>query len=85
MVLAALPTLATSSPFTVRSAGLAWRRLVTGHGNEWMNGRGRFDTRWPHAEPKAHGHAKTCVRATDNAVDFSRLIRQGVPGIGEQP
>jgi hypothetical protein len=60
-----------------------WRMLVNGHGDELLYERGVFATNLPLAELKERGHVNARARAADKAVDFSRLIRQGVPGIDE--
>jgi hypothetical protein len=57
-----------------------WRMLVNGRGNELLYERGVIVTNVPLAELKERGHINTRARAADKAEDFSRLIRQGVPG-----
>lgn len=58
-----------------------WRMLVNGHGDELLYERGMFNTNLPLAELKERGHVNARARAADQSADFSRLIRQGVPGI----
>ncbi len=60
-----------------------WRMLVNGHGDELLYERGVFATNVPLAELKARGHVNPRARAADKAEDFSKQIRQGVPGIPE--
>ena len=58
-----------------------WRMLVNGHGDTMLYERGMITTNLPFAELKERCHINTRARAADRAVDFSRQIRQGVPGI----
>ncbi len=62
-----------------------WRMLVNGRGDELLYERGALATNLPLAELKERGHINTRARAADKAVEFSHLIRQGVPGMTEQP
>lgn len=62
-----------------------WRMLVNGYGDTLLYERGAIFTNVPLAELKALGHVNERARAADQAEDFSRLIRQGVPGMDEQP
>jgi len=57
-----------------------WRMLANGHGDELLYERGMIPTNLPLAELKQRSHVNTRARATDKEADFSRLIRQGVPG-----
>lgn len=59
-----------------------WRILVNGHGDTLLYERGRIATNLPLAELKQRAHINARARAADKAADFSRLIRQDVPGIG---
>jgi hypothetical protein len=58
-----------------------WRMLVNGRGDELLYERGLIDTNLPLAELKQRVHINERARAADKDDDFSRLIRQGVPGI----
>ena len=58
-----------------------WRMLVNGYGDTLLYERGMISTNLPFAELKERGHLNARARAADKAVDFSRLIRQGVPGM----
>lgn len=60
-----------------------WRMLVNGYGDELLYERGTIPTNLPLAELKARGHINARARAADKAADFSRRIRQGVPGTEE--
>jgi len=62
-----------------------WRMLVNGLGNQLLYERGAIFTNVPLAELKERGHVNTRAQAADQADDFSRRIREGVPGIAEQP
>jgi hypothetical protein len=59
-----------------------WRMLVNGHGDELLYERGIIATNLPLAELKERAHINARARAADKEADFSRLIRQGVPGTG---
>jgi hypothetical protein len=58
-----------------------WRMLANGRGDELLYERGMIDTNLPLAELKQRAHINDRARAADKDADFSRLIRQGVPGI----
>lgn len=57
-----------------------WRMLVNGHGDELLYEHGSIVTNLPLAELKARVHINARARAADKDDDFSRQIRQGVPG-----
>ena len=58
-----------------------WRMLANGHGDELLYERGVIATNLPLPELKERAHINARARAAANAPEFSRLIRQGVPGI----
>jgi hypothetical protein len=58
-----------------------WRIIVNGHGDEMLYERRRIDTSLPFTELKQRCLINSRAKAADKADDFSRLIRQGVPGI----
>jgi len=58
-----------------------WRMLANGYGDELLYERGMIATNLPLAELKELCHINARARAAGQAADFSRLIRQGVPGI----
>jgi hypothetical protein len=58
-----------------------WRLLVNGHGDDLLYERGQIATNLPLPALKEKCHINARARAADNAADFSRLIRQGIPGI----
>src|SRR5262245_40220964 len=58
-----------------------WRIIVNGHGDEMLYERRRIDTSLPFVELKRRCLINPRAKAADKADDFSRLIRQGVPGV----
>jgi uncharacterized protein YceK len=58
-----------------------WRMLANGHGDELLYERGLIGTNLPLAELKQRVHVNARARTADKDPDFSRVIRQGVPGI----
>ena len=58
-----------------------WRILANGRGDELLYERGIIDTNLPMAELKKRVHINERARAADQSPEFSRLIRQDVPGI----
>ena len=58
-----------------------WRMLANGHGDELLYERGMIATNLPLAEFKQRAHINSRAKAADKSADFSRLIRQGVPGV----
>jgi hypothetical protein len=59
-----------------------WRMLVNGYGDELLYQRGAITTNLPLAELKQRCHINDRARAAAREADFSRLIRQSVPGTG---
>jgi hypothetical protein len=57
-----------------------WRMLANGHGDTLLYERGMIATNLPLAELKDRAHVNPRARAADKEADFSRRIRQGVPG-----
>ena len=58
-----------------------WRMLANGHGDELLYERGMIATNLPLAELKERVHINARAKAADKAEDFSRQIRQELPGI----
>ena len=58
-----------------------WRMLVNGYGDRLLYERGLIATNLALAELKERSHINGRARAADRAPDFSRVIRQGLPGI----
>jgi hypothetical protein len=57
-----------------------WRMLVNGHADELLYERGMITTDLPLAALKQRAHINPRARSADKASDFSRLVRQDVPG-----
>jgi hypothetical protein len=58
-----------------------WRMLVNGYGDRLLYERGSIPTNLPLAELKQRCHINAAARDAERAMDFSRQIRQGVPGM----
>jgi hypothetical protein len=59
-----------------------WRMLANGYGDELLYEHGMIDTNRPLAELKQRSHINARARVADKVGDFSRQIRQGLPGTG---
>ncbi len=57
-----------------------WRMLANGHGDELLYEHGLIPTNFPLAELKKRVHINDRARTADKSPDFSRQIRQGIPG-----
>jgi hypothetical protein len=65
---------------------LSWKVLASGHVPEYLYENGRLDTSLPFAELKRRSLVNDAARAAgDDAPDFSRRIRAGLPGMGPTP
>jgi hypothetical protein len=58
-----------------------WKVLLNGHLDELMYERGALDRSLPFAELRAQSRVSDRAQAADQAPDFSRRIREGLPGI----
>jgi hypothetical protein len=58
-----------------------WRILANGRADELLYEHGLIHTNLPLAELKRRAHINKRAKAADKSADFSRLIRQGLPGI----
>jgi hypothetical protein len=58
-----------------------WRLLANGYLDELAYEIGAVDTRLPFAELRARSHVNDRARAAGDAPDFSRRIREGLPGV----
>ena len=58
-----------------------WRLLANGHGDELLYERGLIATNLPLPALRQQCHINARANAAGQAEDFSRLIRQGLPGI----
>jgi hypothetical protein len=61
-----------------------WRMLLNGYGDTLLYEQGMISTSLPLAELKERAHINDRARAADKDPDFSKLIRQGVPGIDDR-
>ena len=64
------------------AGALDWRILVNGRLDELLYERGAIDTSLPLAELRAKSDVTEKAKAADDAPDFSRRIREGLPGYG---
>jgi hypothetical protein len=60
---------------------LSWKVLLSGHAAEYAYEWGRLDTSMPFPELQRRSRINQAARAADQATDFSRRIRAGLPGI----
>jgi hypothetical protein len=58
-----------------------WRMLANGYGDTLLYERGLIATNLPLVELKERCHINAQAKAADKPEDFSRHIRQGIPGI----
>jgi hypothetical protein len=61
------------------SVPYSWKILVSGYVPEYLYERGKLDTRLPFAELQRRSRVNAAAQAADNAPDFSRRIRVGLP------
>ena len=57
----------------------SWKVLLSGDTPEYAYDMGRFDHSMPFEELKRRGHVNAAAQAADQAPDFSRQIRAGLP------
>jgi len=62
----------------------SWKILVSGYAPEYVYETGRLDTSLPFHDFMRRSQVNDAARAADNAPDFSRRIRAGLPGMGAQ-
>jgi len=60
---------------------LSWKVLLSGHAAEYAYEWRRLDTSMPFPELQRRSRINEAARAADQATDFSRRIRAGLPGI----
>jgi hypothetical protein len=58
---------------------LSWKVLLSGYAPEYVYDMGRFDRRLPFPELKRRAHVNATAQAADQAPDFSKRIRAGLP------
>jgi hypothetical protein len=61
-----------------------WRMLLNGHLDEMLYEQGKIATNLPFAELKKISNINARAKAAGQVTDFSRQIRQGLPGFGEE-
>jgi hypothetical protein len=59
----------------------SWKVLLSGHAAEYAYERGRLDASLPFDELRRRSRINAAAVAADRAPDFSRRIREGLPGI----
>lgn len=57
----------------------SWKILLSGHVPEYLHEHGRLDPRLPFSELKRRSQVNAAAQAADDAADFSRRIRAGLP------
>jgi len=57
----------------------SWKVLVSGYVPEYVYDAGRLDTSLPFSELFRHSHINARAQSADQAPDFSRYIRSGLP------
>jgi hypothetical protein len=62
-----------------------WRMLLNGHLDELLYERGSIVTNLSFADLKKASNINARAKAADQAADFSRQIRQGLPGFPAEP
>lgn len=63
----------------------SWKLLASGHVPEYLHENGRLVTSLPFEELRTRSLINTRAHAAGNASDFSRRIREGLPGMTEAP
>ena len=64
----------------VESLPMSWKVLLSGYAAEYAYDSGRLDRSLPFAELKRRSLINARAQAADQAPDFSRRIREGLPG-----
>jgi hypothetical protein len=63
----------------------SWKVLVSGYAPEYVYDNGRLDTSLPFEELKRRSLINAAAQVADQAPDFSRRIRAGLPGASDAP
>jgi hypothetical protein len=66
------------------SPPLSWKVLLSGYAPQYAYELGRLDTTLPFAELRRRSRVNERAEAADQAPDFSRRIRVGLPGMGTE-
>ena len=61
--------------------GYSWKVLASGYTPEYVYEAGRLDTSLPFPELMRRSRVNDAAHAADQAPDFSRRIRAGLPGM----
>jgi hypothetical protein len=67
------------------SPPLSWKVLLSGYVPQYAYELGRIDTSLPFDELRRRSRVNAAAEAADNAPDFSRRIREGLPGMQPAP
>jgi hypothetical protein len=70
-------------PHAVTRRWPSWKLLVNGYLDERLYETKVVDQSLPFPELKAHSHINERAQAANDAPDFSKKIREGLPGMGE--
>jgi hypothetical protein len=70
-------------PHTITRRWPSWKLLVNGYLDERLYETGAVDQSLPFAELKARSHINERAKAAGEASDFSKKIREGLPGMSE--
>lgn len=62
----------------------SWKLLLSGYVPEYLYEHERLDTSLPFPELQKRSLINSRAQAADNSPDFSRLIREGLPGFDEE-
>jgi hypothetical protein len=65
----------------LKGVPLSWKILLSGYFPDLVYERGRLDQSLPFETLRRQSHINERVRAADGADDFSRRIREGLPGM----
>ena len=61
------------------SVPYSWKILLSGYVPEYLYERGKLDTSLPFSELQQRSRVNAAAQAADQAADFSRQIRVGLP------
>ena len=64
---------------------LSWKLLLSGYAAEYAYEKGRLDTSLPFEELRRRSRINAAAQAADRSADFSRRIREGLPGMAGDP
>jgi Domain of unknown function (DUF4105) len=71
------------APHTITRRWPSWKLLVNGYLDERLYETGAIDQSLPFPDLKARSHINERAKAADDAPDFSKKIREGLPGMGQ--